>query len=135
MFPSELFEAEGNADEEEEVVATVETPAEATELKLDAEFVVADFGTLAVLLPDPTTTTLVVAPVIAVEADVEVVVTVVGTDVIVIEVATTMEVATTDVRGAPPGAISIASSVGDERVAGSIHFPPKSPTRPSAQQK
>lgn len=134
MFPSEVFVAEGDADEEEgeEVVPVVETPAEeTTELESDADFVVVDFGTLTVLLPDPPTTTAVVA----VEADVEVEVTVWAIVVPVIEVTTAVEVAVVDVRGAPPGAISIASNVGDETVAGSTHFPPKSPTRPSAQQK
>lgn len=123
--------AEGDADDDEGVVAAVETPAEATKLKLDADFVVADVGTLTVLLPDPTNTT----PVVAVEADVEVIVTVLAIVVPVSETATAVEVATAEVRAAPPGAISIASNVGDETVAGSTHFPPKSPTRPSAQQK
>jgi len=132
VFPSELFVAEGDADDDEGVVAVVETPAEeATELEPDADFVLADFGTLTVLLPDPTTTT----PVVVVEADVEVEVTVLETVVPVSEVVTSVEVAAVDVSGAPPGAISIASNVGDETVAGSTHFPPKSPTRPSAQQK
>jgi len=130
VFPSELFVAEDAADDAV-VVAVVESPAEATKLKLDADFVVADFGTLKVLLPDPTTTTLAVA----VEADVEVVVIVLAIVVPVSETATLVEVTTVEVRGAPPGAIAIASSVGDERVAGSTHFPFKSPTRPSAQQK
>lgn len=135
MFPSELVVVEGAADDDEGVVPTVETPAEVAKFKLDADFVVVGFGTLALLLLDAAITTLVVAVAVAVEADVEVVVTVVAMVMPVREAAMSVEVATVVVRGAPPGAISIASNVGDETVAGSTHFPPKSPTRPSAQQK
>jgi hypothetical protein len=39
------------------------------------------------------------------------------------------------VRGAPPGAIKMASKVGADTVEGSTHSPVKSPTKPAAQQK
>jgi hypothetical protein len=82
VFPSELFVVEADAADDEAVVAAIETPA--TKPELDADFVVGDFGTLTVLLPDPTTVT----PVVAVEADVEVVVIVLAIVVPVSETAT-----------------------------------------------
>jgi hypothetical protein len=128
-----VVEGEAEADEEEGVVRAVEIPAEVEELNVDADFVVDDdLDALVVLLPDA----MIVTPVVAVEAEVEVVVTVVAIVVPVTEIATAVEVVTVDVlKTPPPGAICNASSVGDKRVEGSMQVPVKSPTSPVSQQK
>jgi hypothetical protein len=89
-------------------VRAVEIPAEVTKLNVDTGFELDDLGTLIVLFPDAITTT----PVVAIEAEVEVVVTVLATVVPVKETATAVEVAAAEVlRTPPPGAICNAFPV------------------------
>lgn len=124
-LPPEVLVVEGWTEDEEGVEDAVRTTAGVTELKVDADFVEIE-ALLTVLLPAVTTT-----PEVAVAAETEVVV-IVETPV---DTETTVEVATVVVSGAPPGAIAMASNVGEERVAGSMHSPLKRPTRFGRQQK
>ena len=91
-------------------------------LRLVAGFVLEDDLVTVVLLNEMT---------VAVEAETEVVVMVVPTTVPLAAVTISVVV----VRGAPPGAINMASKVGADTVEGSTHSPVKSPTKPAAQQK
>ncbi len=94
-------------------------------LRLVADFVLNDDLVTVVLLNETT----VIA--VDVEAETEVMVMVVPTTVPLAAVTVSVVV----VRGAPPGAINMASNVGDDTVAGSTHSPVMSPTKPAAQQK
>jgi hypothetical protein len=111
----------GWTEDEEGVIAGVEMAVGVTKLNVDADFV--SDALLTVLLLDATT------PVVAVATDTEVVV------IVTPDTTTAVEVATLEVSGAPPGAIAMASNVGEERVAGSMQSPFMSPIRPGRQQK
>lgn len=118
-----LAVVDGCAEDEDGVTPAVGLLSGVTVLRLVACFVLDD-DLVTVVLPNETT-------VVAVEAEIEVVVMVVPTTVPLAAVTVSVVV----VRGAPPGAINMASIVGAETVAGSTHSPVKSPTKPAAQQK